>query len=137
MMTKTPVLKIQRTTKQNFFTLNLPDSELDPESQSPDIFKKRKTETLKKHARLKILQKPKCLKEATLVLSIDFIYNEHNFWNEEFIDEPSIKTWKSLSALINMIWIVRRESSFKKLISFASSFNLRLDGVVQVQSNKK
>lgn len=39
--------------------------------------------------------------------------------------------------LANIIWIVRNESTSKKLISFAQTKNLRLDGIVQLESSKR
>ena len=42
------------------------------------------------------------------MLSIDFILNEENFWEEENIEDNAVKTWKSIMPLANIIWLVKR-----------------------------
>lgn len=48
------------------------------------------------------------------------------------MEEASVQTWRILSPLANIIWVVRNEMTLKKLLTFSQSKGLRLDGVVQI-----
>ena len=75
--------------------------------------------------------------ETTIVISVDFILNEENFWGSEAIEESSIKTWKTLMPIANLVWSIKRKDTIKKLHQFADHFKLRLDGIVEVDPAKK
>jgi len=93
---------------------------------------RKNSKDIVRHAKVKTLYRIKCEKPVTLVLSVDFIYDELNFWAQDEIEEGGLKTWKLLLPLANLIWLVRSESTEKKLLAFCQSKGLRLDGVLQI-----
>lgn len=48
-----------------------------------------------------------------------------------------MKTWRLLQPLANIIWIVRSEVTARKLTIFTQNKGLRLDGILQIDPNKR
>jgi hypothetical protein len=72
-----------------------------------------------------------------LVLAVDLILKEDNFWGEEEIDDNALRTWKKLNGIANVIWLIKRESSARKLIAFCKQENLRIDGIIKVEPSHR
>ena len=85
---------------------------------------RKNSKDLIRHAKVKTLYRIKCEKPVTLVISVDFIFDQLNFWGQEEIEEGGLKTWKLLLPLANIIWLVRSESTSKKILAFTQSKGL-------------
>ena len=71
-----------------------------------------------------------------LVLSVNFILNEHYLWEEQEVSESAVKHWKMLQRYSTIVWVCLKMDSLKKLTNFAKNNGLRLDGVYLVVQKK-
>jgi hypothetical protein len=74
------------------------------------------------------------LKDTVIVLSANFLVNEHSFWEEESVEESAIRYWRELQGHANLVWICSKEGTARKLAKFSRIFNLRLDSVFLLSS---
>ena len=104
-----------------------------PQIQSEDVSKGS-------HYKLKKIVKlggEEALKDIVVVISVNFLANEHNFWEEEPIQDNCIKYWRYLQAHANIAWVCEKEATVRKLVKFSKANNLRLDSVYLLLANNK
>lgn len=72
-----------------------------------------------------------------LVLSGELLLNENNFWRDESIDNSICSTYRKLSSVAEVVWLVKKENTLKKLTAFCQQNQLPLDAVYVLNPKKK
>ena len=68
-----------------------------------------------------------------LMIAVDFIIDQDSFWKEEGISISIIKDWKILHQKYNVIWTIRRRSSFEKIKLFSEIHGLPLHSIYLIR----
>lgn len=76
-------------------------------------------------------------KNILLILSVEFILTEGKFWKEDEIEEDSVRHWKKLQAVSNIVWIVKKEKNLRKMQVFAERVGIPCDTVCLLRRPKK
>lgn len=75
-------------------------------------------------------------KNVFLVLPAEFLLDESNFWREEEPEDAAARVWRKLTNIANIVWLVQKEKTYKKLVEYCERMGLPLDAVYLIEPRK-